>query len=147
MPRPFTDSHQMLFFFLHEEPYNSIYKLTILLEIYWACELHTTDVCVCFLAFCRLLLLEGNKCFVLVKCISEILVLELTLLWFDTRYYCMVRRPPPSLFFALSFFLGWDFFYFWGEWCCALVLKPCVSPRAQRGEQNRLSQGKSHCLG
>lgn len=109
-----------------------------MIEIYWACELHTTDVS--FGAW-RPAALEGSKCFVLVKWESEMLVLDLTLLYFDTcRYYYMVRRSSPSFSFAPSLPLSPSLSFFSQVRCLSFPLllgwmMLCISVEALRKPQ------------
>lgn len=65
----------------------------MMLEIYWACELHTADVS---FGTWQAAAVKGRACFVLVTCTSDIL-----LLCFIRRWDCDLQLGAFALFLSL----------------------------------------------
>ena len=141
----FTDSHQMRPLLWRDEPCNSILKLgtlkydTNILSL-WV----TQDRC----GFWRL----AQCCCgasVLVKCVSEMSMLDLTLLYFDTcrNYNVVESRPPPppvsiSSVSPWAKLYVWHFLHAWAEWYCALCVEALHKPPGRRGESRADSPRK-----
>lgn len=70
-----------------------------MIVIYWACELHTTDVS---FGTWQTIAAKGNKCFVAVTWVNEMLLLDLTLSEFFGTGFCSSGLSPSFSIFLLN---------------------------------------------